>query len=151
MSFLFCLSDFVHTYDFGKRRCNISSIHIAACGSDEAKSVDEVEDPILHAQFDTHASLLDDASKDCHKLSEEKDCVWFAEQSREWREATMLAGQLLEAWTDGSHPDSTLDISPLEYGNRQLRFISEGYETLPPMSFEEMTEFWEVYDAFRTT
>ena len=125
---------------------------LTACGSDEAKSVDEVEDLILYAQFETHANLLDDAMsearKDCHKLSEEKDCVWFAEQKREWREPYYLAGQLLEAWTEGDHPKSVLDISPLEDGDRELRFISEAYETLPPMSFEEMTEFWEVLTAF---
>ena len=125
---------------------------LAACGSDEAKSVDEVEDLILYAQFYTQKSLLSDAMSearvDCHPLSKEEDCVWYDEQDREWGDPYDLAKELLEGWTEGKHPKSTLDISPLEYGDRQLGFIWDAYDALPPMSFEEMTEFWDVLEAF---
>lgn len=124
---------------------------LTACGSsDEAKSADEVENLILYAQWESHASLVGDAireaSKGCKPESEEADCVWYAKHSKKY-DPYRLAWSVKRNWVNGKY-DTTLDISPLRTYDEELHIINEYDDTLPAISFEEMTEFYDLLVNF---
>ena len=91
---------------------------------------------------ESHASLvndaIDDAKTDCHPLSKEDDCVWYA-KVRKYNPQN-LVWEVKDNWVKGKY-DTTLDISPLKTWDDELNIIDDYDDTLPALSFEEMTEF----------